>query len=105
MRRRSGTWMTIWDDRILEYLRDCGPASVGELESAETVRISNAHVSRRCKKLSEHGLLQPVGNGVYQITERGNRYLKGEISTFEDEFDEIPEKDDDRAAGESGIQP
>jgi len=94
--------MTIWDDRILEYLRENDGSSVGELEDAETVRISNAHVSRRCKKLLEHGLVRALGNGVYVITERGERYLDGEISTYEDEPDEIPETgDEDRGVPSS----
>lgn len=73
--RHSGTWMTIWDDRILEYLRNAGGASVGELEKSESIRVSNAHISRRCKKLAEHGLVSPLGNGVYVITEEGEAYL------------------------------
>jgi len=87
--------MTIWDDRILEYLRENGGSSVGELEDSETVRISNAHISRRCKKLNEHGLIRALGNGVYEITERGEKYLDGEISTYEDEPDEIAETDEE----------
>ncbi|QCW04192.1 MULTISPECIES: winged helix-turn-helix domain-containing protein [Natrinema] len=76
--RESGTWMTIWDDRILEYLRENDGATVGELTDSESIRVSNAHVSRRCKKLAEHGMLTPIGNGAYVITERGEAYLREE---------------------------
>mgnify|MGYP000563180921 CR=1 FL=1 len=82
--RKSGSWMTIWDDRILEYIREHEGSSVGELEDSDYVRVSNAHISRRCKKMAEHGLLRPLGNGVYVITERGESYLDGELDTHDD---------------------
>jgi len=48
-------------------------------------------ISTRSKKLVEHGLAVHLGNGVYQITERGEQYLDGEIDTSEDMPDEVPE--------------
>ena len=76
--RHPGTWMTIWDDRILEHIRADESGSVGDLTDKENIRVTNTHVSRRCKKLAEHGLLKPLGNGVYVITEEGEAYLDEE---------------------------
>jgi len=76
--RQPGTWMTIWDDRILEHIRKEDGGRVGELQQKDNIRVSNTHVSRRCKKLAEHGLLRPLGNGVYVITDEGKAYLDGE---------------------------
>ncbi|RZH66555.1 helix-turn-helix domain-containing protein [Natrinema altunense] len=76
--RQSGTWMTIWDDRILEIIRDEDAGRVGALTERDGIRISQSSVSRRCKKLAEHGLLTPLGNGVYTITDRGEAYLDEE---------------------------
>lgn len=76
--RQPGTWMTIWDDRILEHVRADEGSSVGELEQKENVRVTNTHVSRRCAKLAEEGLLRALGNGVYVITDEGEAYLDGE---------------------------
>lgn len=76
--RESGRWMSIWDDRILEYLQEHEGATVGELAKNESIRVSNAHVSRRCKKLAENGLIRPIGNGAYVITEEGEGYLDEE---------------------------
>ena len=90
--------MTLWDDRILEYVRATEGASVGEIAEQEFMRISQPHVSRRCSKLAEHGLLRHLGNGVYVITPRGEGYLDEEISTYESEPDEIP---DDEMSGNS----
>ncbi|WP_084568930.1 winged helix-turn-helix domain-containing protein [Halostagnicola larsenii] len=84
--RESGTWMTIWDDRILEYLRENEGATVGELTDSESIRVSNAHVSRRCKKLAEHGLLTPIGNGAYVITDVGKAYLDEEYDAENEVF-------------------
>lgn len=96
--------MTIWDDRILEYLRDNdGAASVGELADSDVVRVSNPHVSRRCKKLLEHGLVRDLGNGVYALTERGEKYLDGELDANEDMPDEpVETSENDNGNGELG---
>jgi repressor of nif and glnA expression len=40
------------------------------------------------KKLEEHRLLKHLGNGVYVITERGEKYLDGELDTSEDAPDD-----------------
>ena len=76
--RQSGTWMTIWDDRILEIIRKEGPQPVGKLTERDGVRISQSSVSRRCQKLADHGLLIPIGNGVYDISDIGEAYLDEE---------------------------
>lgn len=70
--------MTIWDDRILEHIRADEGGRVGELTKKDNIRVSNTHVSRRCRKLADHGLLTALGNGVYVITEEGEAYLDGE---------------------------
>jgi predicted transcriptional regulator len=69
--------MTIWDDRILEHIRKDNGGRVGELTEKDNIRVTNTHVSRRCKKLAENGLLRDLGNGVYVITDEGEAYLEG----------------------------
>ena len=76
--RQSGTWMTIWDDRILETIRSAGAQAVGALADRDDIRITQSSVSRRCSKLEDHGLLIALGNGVYDITEEGKGYLDEE---------------------------
>jgi len=82
--RKSGKWMTIVDDRVLEYIRENEHGSPSEMRDKGPIRYSRGYISQRCKKLAEHGLLRPVGNGVYVITERGERYLDGDLDTHED---------------------
>jgi hypothetical protein len=81
--RASADWMSIWDDRILEFIHENDGGSVGEIADHELIRVSQPHVSRRCGVLAEHGLLRALGNGVYVITGDGIKYLNGELDAEE----------------------
>ena len=85
--------MTLADDRILEYIRENDSGTPKEMEDSGYVRFSRSYIHTRARKLVEHGLLRHLGNGVYVLTERGERYLDGEIDTSEDMPDEVPEVD------------
>ena len=77
--------MTIWDDRILELARKEDSVSPKALEESGYFDVSRTQISRRLRKLNEYELMQHLGNGVYIITERGEKYLDGEVSTVEGE--------------------
>jgi predicted transcriptional regulator len=87
--RYSGDWMVLADDRILEYIRENESGRPTAMSRSGAVRYSRQYIHDRCKKLVEHGLLKHLGNGVYTITERGEKYLNGEIDTSEDRPDEV----------------
>ena len=87
--RKSGKWMSIVDDRVLEYIREHGHGSPTEMKKEGPIRYSRQYIAKRCRELADHGLLKPVGNGVYVITERGEQYLDGEIDTHVDQPDEV----------------
>ncbi|RDZ34488.1 MULTISPECIES: helix-turn-helix transcriptional regulator [unclassified Haloferax] len=76
--RQSATWMTLWDDRILEYIRAEGSGSPKQLKDSGYIHISKAQISRRLRKLAEHDMLTGLGNGVYVISSKGEEYLDGE---------------------------
>ncbi|QIO23709.1 MarR family transcriptional regulator [Haloarcula sp. JP-L23] len=100
--RYSGDWMVLADDRILEYIRKEDSGRPKEMADSGYVRYSRQYISTRCKKLTEYGLLNDLGNGVYVITERGERYLEGEIDTSEDAPDEVESVfDEEPSAGEN----
>lgn len=82
--RRSGKWMTIVDDRVLEYIKENEHGSPKQMMEEGPIRYSRQYIARRCRELADHGLLKPVGNGVYVITERGEAYLAGDLDTHED---------------------
>jgi len=100
--RYSGGWMVLADDRILEYIRREGSGSPTEMAKSGYVRYSRQYVHTRCKKLVEHGLLKHLGNGVYVITERGKKYLGGEIDTSEDAPDEVESPFEENGPSASG---
>ncbi len=87
--------MTIVDDRVLEYISENEHGSPTEMKRQGPIRYSRQYIAERCQQLADHGLLKPVGNGVYVITERGERYLDGTLDTHEDAPEERPD-----AAGE-----
>jgi len=77
--RRSGSWQSVWDDRILEWIRENdGAGTPKKLKESGLIRVSQAHISRRCGTLAENGLLREIGNGAYVITEEGEAYLNEE---------------------------
>jgi len=79
--RKSGDWMALVDDRVLEYIRENGSGSPTEMKNEGPIRYSRQYIDRRCKKLAEEGLLTHLGNGVYVITEDGEAYLEGRLDT------------------------
>lgn len=81
--------MVLADDRILEFIRNEDAGRPKMMADSGYVRYSRGYISKRCRKLVEHGLLNDLGNGVYTITERGERYLDGEIDTSVDAPDEV----------------
>lgn len=83
--RLSAEWMTIADDRILELLREDGPHSPSKIHKDGRVAFSRTYINQRCKKLAENGLVNNLGNGVYSITDRGERYLAGDLDLRSDD--------------------
>ena len=94
--RKSGSWMTIWDDRILEYILEEESGSPAELERSGYIRVSKSQISRRLRRLAEYGMLQHLGNGVYVITQRGEDYLAGDLDA-----DDIEEPNDNGGKAQS----
>jgi DeoR/GlpR family transcriptional regulator of sugar metabolism len=100
--RYSGDYMNLWDDRILEILEMEGPLPVGELVEHKAIHTSKSTVSRRCRKLTDKGLLKEIGNGVYTITETGEAYLDGKYDAEAEVFIENPEQYA-QSSDESGV--
>lgn len=103
--RKSGKWMVLLDDRILELLAEEDNQYMAPSDIADDNRIhyTSQHVGRRCKKLAEHGLLQSVGRGVYTITEEGRAYLEGEYNAAEQNDVEASENStSSEAEGQNG---
>jgi len=94
--RLSGSWMSIWDDRILEILSIEGPQTPTKISDRDYVHVGQSNISRRFAKLNDHDLVNPLGNGVYEITDQGRNYLDGnydaEKGIDKNQSDSIDEK-------------
>ena len=78
--------MSVWDDRILELLREsdsmCLPPV--RIDSSEYIRVSKPQIVRRLQRMEEYGLVDGE-NGYYKLTERGIGYLDEQIDVGESE--------------------
>ena len=86
--RKSADWMTIADERILEFLSENDSGTPSSMAGSEYVRFSRPHIHERCQKLKRHGLIRFLGNGVYILTDEGQQYLDGDLDAAELEPDE-----------------
>ena len=84
--RKSGDWMSIWDDRILEYIVENDSGSPTRIANSDYIHISKQHVSNRLREIADNELLDSLGNGVYQINKKGEQYLLGNYNAQKNEF-------------------
>ncbi|MEE6210943.1 hypothetical protein U3A55_12380 [Salarchaeum sp. III] len=104
MMRKSGSWQSVWDDRILEYLREKGPAGATTMKKSDYFDISRGQISDRLGKLRDHHLVQEIENGVYRITDRGEAYLDEEYDAASGAYiAESSENSDVRASEKDSI--
>ncbi|WP_407045748.1 MarR family transcriptional regulator [Haloarcula laminariae] len=85
--RYSADWMTIDDERILEFLLGSETSTPKKMADSGDVRFSRQYIGERCRKLADYGMVQHLGNGVYRITEVGEQYLAGELDARDLESD------------------
>lgn len=67
------------DDRLLELLETEGGAPPHLIEDHEKIDYSRTHINQRLIKLRDAGLVRMIGNGVYEITTEGQKYLYGKL--------------------------
>ncbi|MUV60619.1 MarR family transcriptional regulator [Halobacterium sp. CBA1126] len=75
-------WMTQADERVLEFLYEKDIVASPSVIAAN-IDYTSEYISRRCQKLADAELLQPVDPTNYRITELGERYLEGDIDPSE----------------------
>lgn len=83
------SWMTKSDDAILELLAETDIA-IPPAVISYNIEISHPTVRRRLPKLLDYDLVRKASKekGYYEITEKGRRYLVGEIDASELEHNE-----------------
>lgn len=77
--------MTQADERVLEFLHE------KDIVASPTVIAANIdytaeYISRRCRKLTDSGLLQRVDASNYRLTDLGRRFLDGDADAEEIEL-------------------
>lgn len=77
--RKSADWMTIADERILEFLSENESGTPKEITEVDTISFSRSYIHQRCDVLERFGLIRHLGNGVHIITTEGEQYLDGEL--------------------------
>jgi hypothetical protein len=87
--RKRAEWTTQADEVIMEWLRDAGTHSSSAIGHAlnginDGIDYSRPHISRRCKTLSEYGLLEKNYKN-FGLNKQGEKFLDGELdaSTLE----------------------
>jgi hypothetical protein len=86
------------DDRILEFIAEEGPSTPTQMHEDGRVRFSRTYINTRCKILEDNGFLVNFGNGVYQITKRGENYLSGEFDAAELENESCEDHEETEAS-------
>jgi len=74
--------MTQGDERIMEFLQEKDIVASATVIAAN-IDYTGEYVSRRCRKLTDAGLLQRVDASNYRLTNLGDRFLDGEIDGSE----------------------
>ncbi|WIV68824.1 MarR family transcriptional regulator [Natrialbaceae archaeon AArc-T1-2] len=75
-------WMAPVDYEIMLFF-DEYPILVSPKVLAVNIEYDRQYVSRRCSALSDAELLESVDTGLYQLTEKGQAYLEGELDVSE----------------------
>ncbi|QRV15786.1 MarR family transcriptional regulator [Haloterrigena salifodinae] len=80
-------WMSPVDYEILLFF-DEHPIQVTPKVIAANIDYDRQYVGKRCSTLADAGLLEPLGTGLYQLTDTGHAYLEGNLDVSELETDE-----------------
>ncbi|NUB91310.1 ArsR family transcriptional regulator [Haloterrigena sp. SYSU A558-1] len=78
--RQPADWMTPMDDDILSTFHSADLILTPSIVACNT-GFSRKEVNRRLIELDEHGLVEKVERGKYRMTQRGERYLRGQLRT------------------------
>jgi hypothetical protein len=77
MVRQRADWMGQVDEQILELLREEGNLNPATVEKFD-VTVGN-YASNRLSLMTDYGLVERLGPGLYRITEAGEAFLDGDL--------------------------
>lgn len=67
------------DDRVLEFIMSNGPSSIKTIHESGDVDYAYNTIATRARVLADNGLLDKIGQGSYQLADKGQQYLVGAI--------------------------
>lgn len=73
-------WMTQGDERIMEFLYEKDIVASPSVIAAN-IDYTNEYISRRCRVLADAELLQRIDASNYRLTDFGEQFLNGELSS------------------------
>lgn len=73
-------WMTQGDERIMEFLYEKDIVASPSVIAAN-INYTNEYISRRCRVLADAELLQRIDASNYRLTDFGEQFLSGELSS------------------------
>ncbi|RQG99025.1 hypothetical protein [Natrarchaeobius oligotrophus] len=76
-------WMEPVDVEILELMRTEDVFAPNHVEEADICR--GPHAAYRCRELTKRDLLKKYAPGMYDITDRGERFLDGDLEASDPE--------------------
>jgi len=79
-------WMTSADNRVLEFLDEKEIVATPQVIAAN-IDYNRLYVNERIRVLAQNELVEKGDKPLYQITERGRQYLRGELG-----IDDLPAK-------------
>jgi len=75
--RKAPSWFQQVDERVLEFLEKERKSTPMEMAESGLVTSNNSYISQRLRLLREIGLVKRPSQGLYRITDKGDRYLAG----------------------------
>lgn len=85
-------WMTMSDSVILEYLSEhdleLPPKALYRNLNRQGHEIGYSTVRQRTRKLAENGFLEKDDDGYYEISEKGEMWLSGDLEKVDLEDEE-----------------
>jgi len=81
--RRHAEWMSIADERLLEYLEAEDGGGPKEIAEDDRIPFHTQYIGRRLRKLASAGFVKRIGHGAYVISDQGEDYLAGEFDARE----------------------
>jgi hypothetical protein len=67
------------DPYILEYLQEEGLSSPSDIANDGRVPFGRTYINKRLQALGNREMVINMGNGMYQLTQRGDDWLQGEF--------------------------